>query len=160
MKRLLVLAMVALHVVTATAAEVTIWATAVSKQESTGRVIVFRYAKAFREGFQKASFPDRIILVWRYKSEKSMPVTSEREAMDRMEDLLEPLVEKSGQSILALVSTGEDLREWIFYAKSEQEFLATLNQALAGQPRFPIEVHAAPDPEWSTYERFRKGVRE
>ena len=80
--------------------------------------------------------------------------------MDRMEDLLEPLVEKSGTSVLALVSTGENLREWIFYAKTEQEFLAALNKALTGQPRFPIEIHAGRDSQWSSYERFRKGVRE
>ncbi|WP_434517127.1 DUF695 domain-containing protein [Dechloromonas sp. ARDL1] len=48
----------------------------------------------------------------------------------------------------------------MFYARTEQEFLATLNKALAGQPRFPIEVYAGRDPEWSSYERLRKGVRE
>ena len=121
---------------------------------------MFRYAKDFREGFQRSAFPDRVILVWKYKSESGMPLPTEREAMDRMEDLLEPLVEKSGTSVLALVSTGENLREWIFYAKTEQEFLAALNKALTGQPRFPIEIHAGRDSQWSSYERFRKGVRE
>ena len=80
--------------------------------------------------------------------------------MDRMEDLLASLVEKPGASVLALVSTGENLREWTFYTNSEDEFFVELNKALAGQPQFPIEIHAAPDPQWSTFERFRKGVRE
>jgi len=160
MKRLVAIAIVALYFSTATAAEVTTWATAISKQESTGRAIVYRYAKDFRQGFRKSSLPNRIILVWRYQSEKGMPEKSEREAMDGMEDSLVSLVDRPGQSILTLVSTGEDLREWTFYAKSEQEFIAALNRALAGRPRFPIEVHAGPDPEWSTYELFRKGVRE
>ena len=158
MKRLLAFLAIALCAVTASSSEVETWATAISKQESTGRAIVFRYAKAFRQGFQRTSFPDRVILVWQYKSKSGMPSTSEREAMDRMEDLLHPQVENS--SILALVSTGENLREWIFYAKSEAQFLASLNRALSGKPRFPIEVHAAPDPEWSSYERFRREVRE
>lgn len=140
--------------------EVASWATAVSKQEGTGRAIVFRYAKEFRVGFKKPDFPDRVILVWKYKSDSGMPAPKEREAMDRMEDLFGPLVEKSGVSVLTLVSTGENLREWIFYAKAEQEFLAALNKALTGQPRFPIEVHAGRDPDWSSYERFRKGVRD
>ena len=89
-----------------------------------------------------------------------MPSTVEREAMDRMEDLLVPLVEKPGFAMLALVSTGENLREWIYYTKSEQEFLYSLNATLREHPRLPLEIHAAPDPQWSTYERFRKGVRE
>lgn len=158
--RLLILAALTLFAASAMSEEITSWATAVSKQESTDRAIVFRYAKEFRDGFKKSAFPDRIILVWKYKSDSGMPVPKEREAMDRMEDLLAPLVEKSGVSVLALVSTGENLREWIFYAKAEQEFLAALNKALTGQSRFPIEVHAGRDPEWSSYERFRKGVRE
>jgi hypothetical protein len=137
---------------------VTSWATAVSKQKDTGRAIIFRYAQSFRQGFQKSAFPERMILVWKYHSTSGMPATEERQAMDRMEDLLAPLIEQSGISVLALVSTEENLREWIFYAKAEQDFLAALNQALAGQPHFPIEVHAAQDPEWSSFESFRKGV--
>jgi hypothetical protein len=160
MKRTLALIALMLAAVSTMSAETTLWATAVSKQESTGRAIVFRYAKEFGQGFKRASFPDRVILVWKYHSESGMPTTVEREAMDRMENLLEPLIEKSGSSILALVSTGENLREWIFYSKSEREFIAALNKALDGQPKSLIEVHAAPDPSWSTYERFRKGVRE
>ena len=160
MKRLLASVLIALSALPASPAEVKEWATAISKQADTDRAIVFRYAKAFRQGFQRSTLPHRVIIVWRYKSDSGMPVPKEREAMDRMEDLLAPLIEKPGASVLALVSTGESLREWTFYARSEGEFFVELNNALAGQPRFPIEVHAAPDPEWSTFERFRKGVHE
>jgi len=162
--RRLVLA-VALSVSAATlatppAGDAAVWATATSTHATNGRVIVFRYVKEFRAGFVKSSLPDRVILVWRYESQSGLPATAEREAMDRLEDLLAPAVEKPGFAMLALVSTGENLREWIYYAKSEKEFLQALNSALALQPRVPIEVHAAPDPKWSTYERFRQGVRE
>jgi len=137
-----------------------VWATATSTHATNGRVIIFRFVKEFRTGFEKSSLPDRVILVWRYESESGLPVTAEREAMDRMEDLLAPVVEKPGFAMLALVSTGENQREWIYYAKSEEDFLQALNGALAQQTRFPIEIHAAPDPKWSTYERFREGVHE
>lgn len=136
------------------------WATAVSKQEGTGRAIVFRYAQKFKPEFQRSRFPDRVILVWRYRSESGMPSQQERESMDRMEDRLSSLVDGSGNAILALTSTGEDLREWIFYAKSKEGFIAALNEALMAEPAFPIEIHAAADPQWSTYERFRGGIRE
>ena len=160
MRRVLLLGALIIASTLVMSEEVTSWATAISKQEGTGRAIVFRYAKEFRAGFERSIFPHRVILVWKYQSESGMPVPREREAMDRMEDLLGPLVDTSGVSVLALVSTGGNLREWIFYARAESEFLAALNQALTGQPRFPIEVHTARDAEWSSYERFRKGVRE
>lgn len=111
-------------------------------------------------GFEKSSLPDRVILVWRYESQSGLPAAAEREAMDRLEDLLAPVVEKSGFAMLALVTTGENLREWIYYTESEEAFLHALNEALAQQPQFPIEIHAAPDPKWSTFERFQQGVGE
>ena len=141
-------------------AEVTQWATATSKQESTGRTIVFRYAKEFRKGFQAAKLPERVIIAWKYKSDTGMPSVEERKSMDRMEDLIARLVDNAGLSVLSLVSTGENLREWIFYVKSEQHFFGELNAALAGQPRFPIEIHVASDSTWETYRKFQNGVRE
>ena len=161
-RRLFAFAALAASVGTAKAGnnDVAVWAIASSKHATNGRVIVFRFARQFRAGFEKSALPDRVILAWRYKSESGLPAGQEREAMDHMEDLLAPAVEKPGVAVLALVSTGEDLREWIYYTRSEQEFLNSLNKVLAGAQRFPIEVHTASDPQWSTYERFRKGVKE
>jgi hypothetical protein len=141
------------------AGDAAVSATATSTHATNGRVIIFRFVEEFRAGFEKSSLPDRVILVWRYESDSGLPTTAERAAMDRMEELLAPVLEKPGFAILSLVSTGENLREWIYYTKSEEEFLQALNGALAQQSRIPIEIHVAPDPEWSTYERFREGVR-
>ena len=80
--------------------------------------------------------------------------------MDAMESLLEPAVEADGFATLALVSTGEDTREWIYYAKSEDGFFARLNQALGGQPAFPIEIHVADDPKWANYQEFMDGLQQ
>lgn len=163
MKQTIIAVAIAVFAATAASApsdDVVTWATATSTHATNGRVIVFRYAKDFRTTFQKSSLPIRVILVWHYDSQSGMPAKSEREAMDRLEDLLGPVIEKSKLAVLPLVSTGENLREWTYYARSEEEFLRALNTALANQPRFPIEIHAAPDPEWLTYEYFREGVRE
>jgi hypothetical protein len=88
-----------------------------------------------------------------------MPSTAERESMDKMEDLLAPLVEQDAVSTLVLVSTGEGLREWVYYARSKDEFMARMNEALRRLPRFPIRVDLWKDAEWTHYEAFKKGVR-
>lgn len=134
------------------------WATATSRNGQ--RTIVFRYVKDLGPDNQRSSQSSRIILVWRYKSSSGMPTAGEREQMDRLENLLAPLVERGGFATLALVSTGEELREWIYYARSEDEFLARMNEALRAEKAFPIAIHAGADPAWSSYERFRAGVRE
>lgn len=131
------------------------WGLATSTHPTNGRQIVFRYVDTFEAGFQRSSQPVRIILAWKYRSENGMPIPSERQRMDAMEDLLGPVIETDGFATLALVSTGENLREWTYYAKSETEFMTKLNTALAGQPAFPIDIHLASDPSWTMYEKFR-----
>lgn len=135
------------------------WATATSKNQTTGRVIIFRFIQQFDPGFKRSDQPVRVILVWKYKGSNGMPVFNDRERMDAMEDLLAPAVESDGFSSLALVSTGEDLREWIYYAKSEDDFLARMNKALSGHTTFPIKVHSTNDPTWSNYQNFVDGMR-
>jgi hypothetical protein len=159
MKNIVLLVLLAVTV-PAFSADITEWATAVAKQESTGRAIVFRFAKSFQPGFQRASFPYRVILAWNYKSKSGMPVPEDRIAMDRLEDALASHPEIAKSSLLALVSTGENLREWTYYAASEDGFLSALNVALASEPPFPIKVHVSPDAGWSMYDEFRQGVRE
>jgi Family of unknown function (DUF695) len=136
-----------------------VWATAVSEKKSTGQAVVFRYIIRFEPNFRRSAYPHRVIVVWRYQSPSGMPSRTELEAMERLENALDPVIGARALGTLVLVSTGDNLREWTYYTKSEEAFLTALNEALAAQPRFPIEIHEAPDPEWSTYERFRKVVR-
>jgi hypothetical protein len=80
--------------------------------------------------------------------------------MNLLEDTLESVLKDDGFATLALVSTGEYLREWTYYAKSEDEFMSRLNYAFSGMPVFPIEIHVAGDPNWDVYEQFKTGVKD
>jgi hypothetical protein len=140
--------------------DVQLWATAISTNARNDRRIIFRYAKAFSPTFDRASQPVRIIIAWKYQSECGQPIAEEHQRMNLLEDALEPVLDQDRFATLALVSTGEDLREWTYYAKSDDEFMARLNFALAGMSAFPIEIHTAHDPQWSMYEQFKAGVRE
>ena len=144
----------------ALSSNVRLWATAISTNAHNGRKIIFRYARELSTNFDPASQPVRIIIVWKYQSESGQPVSEDHQRMNQLEDMLGSVLKEDGFATLALVSTGEDLREWTYYVKSETEFTARLNYALAGVPVFPIEIHAASDPDWDTYERFKAGIKE
>jgi hypothetical protein len=79
--------------------------------------------------------------------------------MNLLEDTLEPVLHQNHFASLALGSTGENLREWTYYAESEDEFMTRLNDALSGMQEFPIEVHIAEDPAWTVYDQFRVRVK-
>jgi len=131
------------------------WATAISTNATNGRKIIFRFAKDFSPSFDIASQPERIILVWKYDSDTGQPVSEEHRRMNLLEDFLEPAIAPESFATLALVSTGENLREWIYYASSSDEFIERLNSAFEGLPPFPIEIHTADDPTWSNYHEFK-----
>ena len=135
--------------------DVELWATAISKNSTTGRQIFWRYAKDLRPTFDRSAQPDRIIIVWEYASENGQPDPVEHGGMNKLEDALEGVLQGSQLATLALVSTGENLREWTYYAQSEDQFIERLNQALENLPPFPIEIHTAHDPTWSMYTKFR-----
>jgi len=137
-----------------------IWATAISKNEAADRQILFRYIHEFEPGFERAAYPHRIVITWDYEAQNGMPDHAELESMYRLEDLLKPVAEDSGLAVLTMVSTGEGLREWTYYARSEEAFFKALNAVLASEARFPIEIHAAEDLPWKTYQDFRSGVYE
>ena len=143
----------------AVGSDVVSWATAISTNASNGRKIIFRYAEQFNATFERESQPIRIIIVWRYHSDTGQPTSDEHQRMNELEDILESAFEHSDLATLALVSTGEDLREWTYYSKSEGEFMARLNFAFTEAPRYPIEIHIAADPNWDTYEQFRKSMK-
>ena len=88
-----------------------------------------------------------------------MPFKEENARMNALEDGLTPALAGDDFATLALVSTGENLREWTYYAKSEDEFMARLNYAFIGEEPFPIEIHIQSDPEWSMYEKFKAGMK-
>jgi Family of unknown function (DUF695) len=144
----------------AVGSDVRMWATAVSTNVHNGRKIIFRYAKEFGATVQRESQPIRVIIVWKYQSESGQPFAEDHQRMNLLEDTLESVLKDDGFATLALVSTGEYLREWTYYARSEIEFMARVNYALAEMPAFPIETHIACDPTWDMYQRFRADIKE
>ena len=79
--------------------------------------------------------------------------------MDQLEDALAPQLEEDGFATLAIVSTGDGLREWTYYAESADEFMERLNVALSDSSPFPIELHDALDPDWHYYTDFLANVQ-
>jgi len=142
----------------ASPAAATLYSVAKATNPTNGRVIVYRFVDQYDAGFEKAQYPVRITIRWKYKGTNGMPVKAANVSMIALEDALEPVLEKDAFASLAIVRTGNDLREWIYYAKSKGEFQSRLNRALAGKPVFPIEMLAENDPEWAEYEDFTSHV--
>jgi hypothetical protein len=137
-----------------------IWATATAKSREGDRVIVYRFLKEFAPGFDKATQPERFTIIWKYQGNRGMPAIAERERMDAVEDALEA-ADGTGSSVTpVIVSTGNNVRQWIYYVQSRQEFADRLKVTLQKMPGLPLEVRSERDPEWKTYKAFKASVRD
>jgi len=159
MKRMLAGLLSAFSVSASAAAEDdAVWSTAVATRSSDGHRIIYRYRSEFDSRFKRSKYPDRIIISWKYDSPDGMPPKAQHDSMDRLEHSLAPFVERPNVATLVIVSTGEGIREWIYYATSNDKFMSKLNEALHGQPRLPIEIDLWTEPTWERYEQIRNGV--
>ena len=106
---------------------------------------------------ERSEQPDRVTLTWHYDADANngMPTDDDKAGMDELEDALAPALESDGFSNLALVTTGDGVRAWVYYARSGDEFLARMKKALRDLPAFPVETDVGADPGWSTFEAFR-----
>lgn len=138
-----------------TAVADTTWATATGERD--GKPIVYRYIEKLPPGFKTESQPELIQIVWRYSDgENGMPGAESNERQIRFEDLLEPL--QSSLATLALVWTGAGEKSWVYYTSDTDPFMRRLNELLAGEERFPIEIEFQADKEWSLYWSFWRSV--
>jgi len=84
-------------------------------------------------------------------SNKGMATTDELGRLHVFEERLVNAVEYDGSAILAAVLTGRGEREFVYYVHDAQDFVARLSNMPHEAERYPIELHAADDPEWEYY---------
>ena len=160
MKLLATISMLALLAAPALATEDgKFWATATATRPSDGHRIIYRFVQEYQPAFDRSKYPVRVTVSWRYDSATGMPSVPERESMDGFEDRLAPHLEQSSLASLALVRTGDNLRQWTYYAKTEGAFRKEFDQTIGAKSLLPIEVKFELEPRWETYEQFVRGVR-
>jgi hypothetical protein len=98
-------------------------------------------------GVTKEIFGESVIIEWRFG--EGVPDKATAAAMFAFEEYLKPIDDYTKHSLLVHVYTGSGVKEWCYYTKSYDDFMASLNLALAGKPRFPIEILHDRDPTWS-----------
>ena len=97
-------------------------------------------------GVEKEIFGESVIIEWRFGG--AVPDKATAAAMFAFERHLDPIDDHTKHSLLVHVYTGSGIREWCYYTRSYDEFMRALNVALAGKPRFPIEILHDQDPTW------------
>lgn len=137
------------------------WTIVSAENPETGQAAVFRVRFAKPDRPDLSSLVWAIVIQWPYESDdaRQMPPREISAAQQTLEEALDPLA-SSPHSELVHVSTGMGLKEWIFYARTREEFMTQLNELLAGHPRYPIDIEFFDDPKWEVWEDMVKDLRQ
>ncbi|RTQ34488.1 DUF695 domain-containing protein [Variovorax gossypii] len=136
---------------------VEMWSTATATRPSDGWVMVYRFADRLSSDFKKSSQPERVSIVWRYTGSKGLPVTPEREAMDALEDAVERFA--PNKATLAVVSTGNNQRRWVYYTESASNFIEAVRSVQSRASHVSLEFETTADPGWTFHDSFVRSIR-
>jgi len=132
----------------------------IAESDENGFPVLSRFRSGVPAGIEVADYPRLVNLYWRYEPgrDQAMPGDEDYDEMVRLENHLEK-IEGPEVGFMVLSVTGGCRKEWVLYVRSDETFLSAFNAQVIGEPRFPIEIEAASDPEWGNYFHLLSRVR-
>ena len=96
------------------------------------------------------------IVSWNYDGadNNGMPVESVNQEMIRLEDAIGDKVEVAAICRHIYSRTGNNLKEFVYHIKNDDQFIDAFNSALNGHPRYPVEISFYEDKEWEDFQRL------
>ncbi|MGI8897440.1 MAG: DUF695 domain-containing protein [Pyrinomonadaceae bacterium] len=131
---------------------------ALAEGEHEGHPLLIRF-REFPDNFPRGSYPDRLNLFWQMLEvdENGWHNELEFERLRAFEDRLVEAVERDGQSILSVVLTCNNEKEFVFHTADEAIFLGRLTNMPQEQERYPLTILRNTDPEWNYFDSVIPG---
>jgi hypothetical protein len=104
--------------------------------------------------FPRSKYPVRVNIFWSMASPRQDGLASPEDIqrMHAFEERIVSATENKKIAMLPLVLTGNRQREFVFFARSSEEFLEALRHIPQEDARYPIEIHQSEDASWTYYE--------
>ena len=96
------------------------------------------------------------VVSWKYdgSANNGMPTKEINKKMIVLEDALQKTMDKSKSYAHAFSRTGNNLKEFVYYSKSMEEFMSLLNETLQTHETYPIDIDFYEDPEWTELKKL------
>lgn len=131
--------------------EICSWWTSPTESES-GRLIMVTGRRDVEKFRSNERYKIRIEVTWKYEGgPDGMPDTATSTMMEEVQEALQNVFAKDPVAVLTGIYTGDDQRDWVFYATSTHIFGKKLNEALEPFPQLPLTIYAENDPDWDEY---------
>lgn len=128
------------------------WLTYPSESRENGATVIVTLRTDVEKFRDNPRFKYRLTVDWPYQGDASgMPDEATSQLMEQATDLLAEAFRKDPVAVLTEISTGDNLRQWVFYTLSLAIFSKKINEALAPLPPLPLAFDAEEDPDWASH---------
>lgn len=108
---------------------------------------------------ERTAMPLLVMIRWPFEAMLAhVPDNGDLEAMAVFENGFALQMDAGGWGSLAAVVTTAGVREWRVYTQDFERFQDGFNQALLGQPQYPLSFELFEDPEWLGYADLAESV--
>ena len=106
--------------------------------------------------------PYLTVISWQYdgSNNNGMPEKEINNKMLVLEEALVSSMENSNIFTDAYFRTGNNLKEFVYYATNQVEFMRLLNQPLENHEAYPIEINFYEDRAWGDFKQLLTSFNE
>jgi hypothetical protein len=121
----------------------------VLKGEADGLPVIIKVMEDLPPENVRERFGWLTVISWRYDASDNngMPAPAVNDQMVQLEHAIDNIQEDELR-VQVYSKTGNGLKELVYYIGDRDEFIQAFNDALADQPRYPLEIEFFEDPEW------------
>ena len=129
----------------------------IAQGEEDGLPVLYRYIDETPSDERRQQLQWLTVIEWLYDREvrNGMPPEDVNAQMVVLEETIEDRVVEPGFCEHAVSRTGNGKKEFSYYIHDRDAFIERFNEALAGQPVYPIEITFFHDPEWKDFSMIR-----
>lgn len=132
------------------------WWTTPTESTESGRTVIVTGRRGVESAMASGKYGIRIEITWRYPGDASgMPDKPTSMVMEAVQDAMTKEFDRDPVAILTGIYTGDDRRDWVFYATSTRIFERKINEVLAPFDLLPITIYTENDPDWAEYREMR-----
>lgn len=127
----------------------------IGKSLENGLPVIWNFVNELPGDELRAGLPCMIVLSWTYDGTQhgGFPDEATQAAIYRLDESLAPIEDRL-TSRRVYSRTGNGLREWVFHASTHEDFMTALNNVLADDERYPIDIKLYSDPDWTDFRRL------
>lgn len=123
--------------------------------------ITIHYREDWQVTAESGQFPICIQIAWQAQTRdesNAYPAQKEMEQIEVFHHQLQRQLEQ-GKCIVAMVITHDGLNQWVIYCDDIEQVKSGLDQIVAPEQGFPIEVVADEDADWSTFKKVHQAIQ-